>query len=123
MECGRLNSSRTLTSGGAALLQRISLTAVSLALGREAQLSRADIHKVVEFYRCPDGNVTYKEFCDMMENGKSLWLKRVNAMCLCLLIASSTSNKILYPSYGAITDHSQSAQDVCCILCERSHIM
>ena len=33
---------------------------LSLALGKEAQLSRADIHKVVEFYRCLDGNVAYK---------------------------------------------------------------
>ena len=58
----------------------------SLALGKEAQLLRADIQKVVEFYRCPDESVAYKEFCDMLENGKSLWLKEwmacVSVYCL-----------------------------------------
>ena len=42
---------------------------LSLALGKEAQLSRADIQKVVEFYRVDKDRVMYKEFCDMMENG------------------------------------------------------
>ena len=42
---------------------------LSLALGKEAQLSRADIQKVVEFYRVDKDRVQYKEFCDMMENG------------------------------------------------------
>ena len=41
-----------------------------LAIGKEAQLSRGEIQKIVEFYREPDGRVRYKEFCDMMENGK-----------------------------------------------------
>ncbi|XP_070544504.1 uncharacterized protein [Ptychodera flava] len=41
---------------------------LSLAVGKEAQLSRSDIQKVVDFYKTPDGRVRYKEFCDMMEN-------------------------------------------------------
>ncbi|KAK3583614.1 hypothetical protein CHS0354_039437 [Potamilus streckersoni] len=41
---------------------------LALAVGKEAQLSRAEIQKVVEYYRQPDGRVKYKEFCDMMEN-------------------------------------------------------
>ncbi|KAL8564995.1 hypothetical protein ACOMHN_003371 [Nucella lapillus] len=39
-----------------------------LAAGKEAQLSRAEIQKIVEFYRVPDGRVRYREFCDMLEN-------------------------------------------------------
>ena len=44
---------------------------LSLAIGKEAQLSRAETQKVVEYYRQPDERVRYKEFCDMMENGES----------------------------------------------------
>ena len=43
---------------------------LSLAIGKEAQLSRNEIQKIVEFYRTEDGRVRYKEFSDMMENGK-----------------------------------------------------
>jgi len=43
---------------------------LALAVGKEAQLSRPEIQKVVEYYRQPDGRVQYKEFCDMMENGR-----------------------------------------------------
>ncbi|XP_076448305.1 uncharacterized protein LOC143285015 [Babylonia areolata] len=39
-----------------------------LAAGKEAQLSRGEIQKIVEFYRVPDGRVRYREFCDMLEN-------------------------------------------------------
>ena len=45
---------------------------LSLAIGKEAQLSRGEIQKVVEYYRTPDGRIRYKEFCDMMENGETL---------------------------------------------------
>lgn len=41
---------------------------LALAVGKEAQLSRPEIQKVVEYYKKPDGRVHYKEFCDMMEN-------------------------------------------------------
>lgn len=41
---------------------------LSLAIGKEAQLTRPDIQKIVEFYKLDDGRVQYKEFCDMMEN-------------------------------------------------------
>ena len=44
---------------------------LSLAIGKEAQLTRPEIQKVLEFYRMSDGRIRYKEFCDMMENGKS----------------------------------------------------
>ena len=43
---------------------------LALAVGKEAQLSRPEIQKVLEYYRQPDGRVKYKEFCDIMENGK-----------------------------------------------------
>ncbi|KAK7111168.1 uncharacterized protein [Littorina saxatilis] len=39
-----------------------------LAAGKEAQLSRPEIQKIVEFYRVSDGRVRYREFCDMLEN-------------------------------------------------------
>ena len=41
---------------------------LSLAVGKEAQLSRAEIQKVVEFYRTSPGGVRYREFCEMLEN-------------------------------------------------------
>ncbi|XP_077982619.1 uncharacterized protein LOC144437542 isoform X2 [Glandiceps talaboti] len=41
---------------------------LSLAVGKEAQLSRSDIQKVVDYYKIKDGRVRYKEFCDLMEN-------------------------------------------------------
>ncbi|GFR65921.1 hypothetical protein ElyMa_001958300 [Elysia marginata] len=41
---------------------------LALACGKEAQLSRPEIQKVVEYYRLPDGRIQYKEFCDSMEN-------------------------------------------------------
>lgn len=41
---------------------------LSLAVGKEAQLSRAEIQKVVEYYRVADDRVQYREFCQMMEN-------------------------------------------------------
>lgn len=43
---------------------------IVLAAGKEAQLSRAEIQKIVEFYRIPDGRVRYRELCDMLENSK-----------------------------------------------------
>ena len=45
---------------------------LALACGKEAQLSRPEIQKVVEYYRLPDGRIQYKEFCDAMENGVCL---------------------------------------------------
>ncbi|XP_077982704.1 uncharacterized protein LOC144438104 [Glandiceps talaboti] len=41
---------------------------LSLAVGKEAQLSRSDIQKVVDYYKIKDGRVRYKEFCDLMES-------------------------------------------------------
>ncbi|KAK7002739.1 hypothetical protein BgiMline_004147 [Biomphalaria glabrata] len=41
---------------------------LALACGKEAQLSRGEIQKLVENYRLPDGRVQYKQFCDAMEN-------------------------------------------------------
>lgn len=48
---------------------------LSLAVGKEAQLSRAEIQKVVEYYRVADDRVQYREFCQMMENGQYMWTK------------------------------------------------
>ncbi|XP_064635375.1 uncharacterized protein LOC135492703 isoform X2 [Lineus longissimus] len=41
---------------------------LSLAAGKEAQLSRAEIQKTCEYYKTSTGRVNYKEFCDAMEN-------------------------------------------------------
>lgn len=46
------------------------LCGLSLAVGKEAQLSRMEMQKIVNFYKTADGRVQYKEFCDMMENGE-----------------------------------------------------
>ena len=43
---------------------------LSLAVGKEAQLDRQEIQRVVEFYRVPDGRVRYRDFCGMMDNGE-----------------------------------------------------
>ena len=51
---------------------------LALAVGKEAQLSRPEIQKVVEYYRKPDGRVQYKEFCDMMENGEKVFFARIH---------------------------------------------
>lgn len=48
---------------------------LSLAVGKEAQLSRAEIQKVVEYYRVADDRVQYREFCQMMENGQYMSTK------------------------------------------------
>lgn len=48
---------------------------LSLAVGKEAQLSRAEIQKVVEYYRVADDRVQYREFCQMMENGQYMCTK------------------------------------------------
>ena len=45
---------------------------LSLCCGTIANLSRDEIQQVVNFYRTQDGRVRYKEFCHMMENGKSI---------------------------------------------------
>lgn len=41
---------------------------LSLCCGRTAHLTREEIQAVVEHYRTPDGRVSYKLFCDLMEN-------------------------------------------------------
>ena len=46
-------------------------SAMSAALGKEAQLTRGDIQKLVEFYRTDELRVHYKELCDMLENSTS----------------------------------------------------
>ncbi|KAH9519717.1 hypothetical protein Btru_070724 [Bulinus truncatus] len=45
---------------------------LALACGKEAQLSRGEIQKLVEYYRLPDGRVQYKQFCDNMEHAFSI---------------------------------------------------
>lgn len=41
-----------------------------LCLGQNSQLSQTDIEKVVKSYQLSDGRIYYKDFCDLMENGK-----------------------------------------------------
>ncbi|CAH1794695.1 unnamed protein product [Owenia fusiformis] len=41
---------------------------LTLAIGKEAQLTRNEIQRVAEFYKNPDTRIRYKEFCDAMEN-------------------------------------------------------
>ena len=45
---------------------------LSLAIGKEAQLTRPEMQTVVEYYRVDEGRVRYKEFTDMMENGNEI---------------------------------------------------
>ena len=40
--------------------------------GSAAHLTREEIQRIVNYYRCPDGRVKYKEFCHLMENCKLL---------------------------------------------------
>ncbi len=47
---------------------------LSLAIAKEAQLTRPEIQKISEYYRADEGRVHYKEFCDMMENGKGCFV-------------------------------------------------
>jgi hypothetical protein len=58
---------------------------LSLCCGTIANLSRDEIQQVVDFYRTEDGRVRYKEFCHMMENGKSvLWIKKLDNYTGCI---------------------------------------
>lgn len=43
-----------------------------LCLGKNSPLCSEDMQKVVKQYLVSDGRVHYKEFCDLMENGKLL---------------------------------------------------
>jgi hypothetical protein len=44
------------------------MCALSLAVEKEANLSRSDISKLVEYYRKPDGRCHYKAFTDLIDN-------------------------------------------------------
>ena len=46
------------------------VTCVSNAVGKQAQLSRPEIQKLVEFYRVDKDRVASREFCDMLENSE-----------------------------------------------------
>lgn len=48
------------------------MAALVLAIGKEAQLTEPELVKIVSFYKTPDGRVEYREFCDMLENGKKM---------------------------------------------------
>lgn len=50
------------------ITERQFLTALKLAVGKEAQLVPEEGERIVGFYRCPDGSVDYREFCEMLEN-------------------------------------------------------
>ena len=50
------------------ITERQFLSALTLAVGRQAQIGGDDGERVVGFYRCPDGSVDYREFCEMLEN-------------------------------------------------------
>jgi len=50
------------------ITERQFLSALKLAVGKEAQLVPEDGERIVGFYRYPDGSVDYREFCDMLEN-------------------------------------------------------
>lgn len=58
---------------------------LALAVGKEAQLSRPEIQKVVEYYKRPDGRVQYNEFCDMMENGRLFIVFTILSLILFLI--------------------------------------
>jgi len=44
---------------------------LSLCCGTQANLSRDEIDILVQYYQTEDGRVRYKEFCDLMENGRN----------------------------------------------------
>jgi hypothetical protein len=44
------------------------MCALSLAVAKQANLSRNDIGKLVEYYRKPDGRCHYKVFTDLIDN-------------------------------------------------------
>lgn len=44
------------------------VAALSLAIGKEAQLSRPEIQKIMNFFRFDDQYIRYKEFCTAMDN-------------------------------------------------------
>lgn len=44
------------------------MQALTMAMGKEAQLTPEEMNKLAMFYQCPDGRVEYKEFCDFLEN-------------------------------------------------------
>ena len=44
------------------------VTCISNAVGKQAQLTRPEVQKLVEFYRVDKDRVAYREFCDMLEN-------------------------------------------------------
>jgi len=50
------------------ITERQFLSALKLAVGNEAQLVPENGERIVGFYRCPDGSVNYREFCEMLEN-------------------------------------------------------
>ena len=50
------------------MTERQFLSALTLAVGKQAHISGDEAERVVGFYRCPDGRVDYREFCDMLEN-------------------------------------------------------
>lgn len=62
------------------------MAALVLAIGKEAQLTEPELVKIVSFYKTPDGRVEYREFCDMLENGKKTLLMKffflLNHLCL-----------------------------------------
>ena len=50
------------------ITERQFLSALRLAVGKEAHIMPEDGERIVGFYRCLDGSVDYREFCEMLEN-------------------------------------------------------
>lgn len=73
---------------------------LSLAVGKEAQLSRAEIQKIVEYYRDSEGRVKYKEFTDLMENGRLTYMNvqhsKVLKMIFCFYVLNCLNYHICY---------------------------
>jgi hypothetical protein len=54
------------------------ICALSLAVGKQAHLSRNDIGKLVSYFKQPDGRCYYKDFTDSIENAFNVpeWEKK-----------------------------------------------
>ena len=86
---------------------------LSLCCGTIANLSRDEIQQVVDFYRTEDGRVRYKEFCHMMENGKSvLWIKKLDNYIMSVCRSWDFITRSVYLEWKRTEKRTQSLRKV-----------
>ncbi len=56
---------------------------LSLFLGQRLQLTREEMKRIGAHYQLSDGRIRYKDFCDLMENGMTLYntVTIINSWC------------------------------------------